>query len=260
MIQAAPAPSADGAASPSPWARLLPIPGLRRLMADLVLRDVPDAPADLLQHRHRKLDRPLERRCKVAFDWIASAKALIVIAPVLCTIAVLVKLDGGPALFGHVRIGRDGRPFRCLKFRSMVTDSEAALSCLLRDDPLAAAEWAETQKLHHDPRITPIGRFLRASSLDELPQLFNILRLEVSLVGPRPIVAAEVPRYGAEIGVYHSIQPGLTGLWQISGRSGTTYDERVQLDTAYVRNWSFWSDIKIILRTVPAVLRSRGAC
>jgi undecaprenyl-phosphate galactose phosphotransferase len=249
MTQAAPALSADGAASPQPRTRLLPVPGLRRRVAELVLR-----------RRDRTIDRSAARGCKIAFDWLAAAASLIVIAPVLCAIAVLVRLDGGPALFGHLRIGQNGRPFHCLKFRTMVTNSEAALSCLLRDDPLAAAEWAETHKLRRDPRITPIGRFLRASSLDELPQLFNILRLEMSLVGPRPIVAAEVPRYGDKIAAYHSIRPGLTGLWQISGRSGTTYDERVQLDTRYAHNWSFWSDMRIILRTVPAVLRSRGAC
>ena len=259
MTQDALASSKDGAASPA-LARLLPGAGLVGFLPDLRLRQAPGAPSDLSFHRHGPLAHKAARGCKIAFDWLASAASLIVIAPVLCVIAALVKLDGGPVLFGHPRIGRDGQVFRCLKFRSMVTDSEAALSCLLRDDPLAAAEWAETFKLRRDPRITRIGRFLRASSLDELPQLFNILRLEMSLVGPRPIVAAEVPRYGADIGAYHSIRPGLTGLWQISGRSLTTYDERVRLDIWYAGHWSFWSDIVIILKTVPAVLRSRGAC
>ncbi len=226
-----------------------------RVMKGLTLRQT-QAPATALHG----LDHRLARRCKVAFDWLAAAAALVVVAPVLCAIAALVKLDGGPVLFGHLRIGRDGRAFRCLKFRSMVTDSEARLAALLHSDPEAAAEWHETMKLRRDPRITKVGRFLRASSLDELPQLFNILRLEMSLVGPRPIVAAEVARYGSSIAAYHSIRPGVTGLWQISGRSGTTYDERVRLDTFYAGNWSFWSDIKIIAKTVPAVLRSRGAC
>ncbi len=260
MPQAAPASSPDGAASPLPRARRLPVHALHGFLTEFVLRQPQDAPSDLLHHRYRPIDRKLERRCKIAFDWLAAAAALIVAAPVLCIIAALVKLDGGPVLFGHLRVGRDGRPFHCLKFRSMVVDSDAALSCLLRDDPLAAIEWAETHKLKRDPRITRIGRFLRASSLDELPQLFNILRLEMSLVGPRPIVTAEMPRYGGHIVSYQSVRPGLTGLWQISGRSDTTYDERVRLDTWYAGNWSFWSDIKIILRTVPAVLRRSGAC
>jgi Undecaprenyl-phosphate galactose phosphotransferase WbaP len=203
--------------------------------------------------------RPMARGCKLGLDCAASVAALVVLAPLLLVIAALVKLDGGPVLYGHPRIGRDGRMFRCLKFRSMVPDSATVLARVLRDDPLAAAEWARSFKLKHDPRVTRIGRLLRASSLDELPQLFNILRLEMSLVGPRPIIEDEVARYGRHIASYHSIRPGLTGLWQISGRSDTSYEERVRLDTAYVRSWSFWTDVAIILKTVPAVLRSRGA-
>ena len=206
------------------------------------------------------LAQPLSRLIKLVFDVAAATAALLVLAPVLVLLAVLVKLDGGPAFFGHRRIGAGGRQFRCLKFRSMVMDSDAVLKRLLESDPDAAAEWAETQKLTNDPRITPIGRILRATSLDELPQLFNVLRLEMSLVGPRPIVQQEVARYGEDIAYYHETRPGLTGLWQVSGRSGTSYAQRVQLDTWYVKNWTVWHDLAIIAKTVPAVLKRRGAC
>ncbi len=200
------------------------------------------------------------RQAKLVFDCAAALAGIIVLAPVLCAIAVAVKCDGGPIFFAHTRIGRDGRLFRCLKFRSMVTDSASVLKHVLQTDPEAAAEWQATQKLRRDPRITRIGRLLRASSLDEIPQLFNVLRLEMSLVGPRPIVAEEVARYGSDIDLYYTARPGLTGLWQISGRSETSYAQRVRLDSHYVTNWSIWQDFSIIARTIPAVLRRRGAC
>ncbi len=149
------------------------------------------------------LSKPPARLTKVVFDFAAALIGLIILTPVLAVVAMLVKLDGGPALYGHPRIGFGGRTFRCLKFRSMVTDSEAALRRVLATDPTAAAEWAETHKLGQDPRVTAVGRVLRMTSLDELPQLFNVLRLEMSLVGPRPIVEAEVPRYGADIAYYY---------------------------------------------------------
>ena len=147
-----------------------------------------------------------------------------------------------------------------LKFRSMVTNSEAVLQQLLSTNPLAAAEWQQAQKLRHDPRITKLGSFLRRTSLDELPQLINVLRLEMSLVGPRPIVQAEIARYGEDIAYYYETRPGLTGLWQVSGRTETAYAHRVQLDTWYVKNWTIWHDLAIIAKTVPAVLQRRGAC
>jgi undecaprenyl-phosphate galactose phosphotransferase len=141
----------------------------------------------------------------------------------------------------------------------MVIDAELRLQQLLATDPAAAAEWAATQKLTADPRVTGIGTVLRRTSLDELPQLLNVLRGQMSLVGPRPIVAAEVSRYGDNIASYYAVRPGVTGLWQVSGRSETSYARRVQLDTTYVRNWSFWQDLAILLRTIPAVLARRGA-
>jgi undecaprenyl-phosphate galactose phosphotransferase len=205
------------------------------------------------------LARPFSRVVKAGFDQVAAAIVLVLMAPLLLVLALLIRADGGPALYSHRRIGAGGRMFSCLKFRSMVVDADGALRRLLAADPAAAAEWAATQKLRHDPRITRVGRFLRASSLDELPQLLNVLRGEMSLVGPRPIVRAEVARYGSNIEHYYAAKPGLTGLWQVSGRSSMSYAQRVQLDVWYVRNWSLWHDIAILFKTIPAVFLQRGA-
>jgi Undecaprenyl-phosphate galactose phosphotransferase WbaP len=215
---------------------------------------------DMVMFSYRNnLAQPIARGTKIVFDLIVAVLLLTMLAPVLLTIAALVKLDGGPVLYAHRRIGVGGREFGCLKFRSMVANADAVLHELLARDKQAAAEWAETQKLRRDPRITWIGRTLRATSLDELPQLFNVLRLEMSLVGPRPIVRAEVARYSDDITYYHEARPGLTGLWQVSGRSDTGYAQRVRLDTWYVKNWTIWHDLAILAKTVPAVLKRRGA-
>ena len=193
-------------------------------------------------------------------DFVLSGAALVFLLPVLLPLAIAIRLsDGGPALFKQRRIGRDGKEFRCYKFRSMVVDADVRLQQLLESDPLARKEWQETQKLENDPRITPFGQFLRKSSLDELPQLINILKGEMSIVGPRPIVQNEVEKYGDYFAHYCQVRPGLTGLWQVSGRSDTSYGERVLLDVQYVSDWSYIGDIKIIAKTVPAVLLSDGA-
>jgi UDP-galactose-lipid carrier transferase len=205
------------------------------------------------------LSRPFNRLLKMAFDQVGAAVLIVLLSPLLAAIALLVRADGGAALFGHGRIGAGGREFRCLKFRSMVTDADVVLRRLLEADPRAAAEWRATQKLRNDPRVTRIGQFLRRSSLDELPQLFNVLRGDMSLVGPRPIVRDEVRRYGRNIEYYYAARPGITGLWQVGGRSATGYEQRVGLDVWYVRNWTPWHDIAILLRTVPAVFLQRGA-
>jgi undecaprenyl-phosphate galactose phosphotransferase len=176
---------------------------------------------------------------------------------VLITISVMA--DGGPALFRQMRIGQYGRPFKCFKFRTMAMDSDRALLEVLRQDPAARAEWITTHKLSRDPRITTIGRFLRKTSLDELPQLVNVLRGEMSLVGPRPIVASEVPYYGDLIRAYYAVRPGITGLWQISGGLDRTYARRVQLDVWYATHWSLVRDLRILLKTVPAMLMGRAA-
>jgi undecaprenyl-phosphate galactose phosphotransferase len=205
------------------------------------------------------LSRPLNRLLKHAFDQIGAAILIVFMAPLLATIAVLVRSDGGPVFFRHGRIGAGGREFGCMKFRTMVTDADVVLRRLLDTDPRAAAEWRATQKLRNDPRVTRVGRFLRRSSLDELPQLFNVLRGDMSLVGPRPIVRDEVRRYGRNIEYYYAAKPGMTGLWQVGGRSETGYEQRVGLDVWYVRNWTPWHDIAILLRTIPAVFLQRGA-
>jgi len=205
------------------------------------------------------LTRPFSRVLKTAFDQLAAAAMTMLLAPLLLGIAILVRADGGPAFYYHRRIGAGGRVFECIKFRTMVVDAEKALRQVIEADPCAAAEWAETQKLRNDPRVTRIGNFLRRSSLDELPQLFNVLRGEMSLVGPRPIVQAEVARYGSDIELYYAAKPGLTGLWQVSGRSDMSYARRVKLDVWYVRNWTLWHDIAILFKTIPAVFLQRGA-
>lgn len=170
-----------------------------------------------------------------------------------------VKKDGGPAIYGHDRVSIHGKTFKCLKFRSMVVNSKEILDELLKNDPKAKEEWDATFKLKNDPRITKIGAFLRKTSLDELPQLLNVLKGEMSLVGPRPIINAELERYNDQVDYYLLSKPGMTGLWQVSGRSDVDYDTRVYLDAWYVKNWSMWNDIAILLKTVIVVLKKDGA-
>ena len=200
-----------------------------------------------------------QRLMRIA-DVTISLLALIVLLPLILLIAATVLvIDPGPVLFRHKRIGRDARPFFCLKFRSMVVDAQARLDHLLQTDPDARMRWERDHKLADDPRITRIGKFLRASSLDELPQLINVLCGEMSLVGPRPIVESEVSRYGRYISDYYSATPGVTGLWQISGRSNTTYRRRVALDVAFARSQSVSLYFRILFMTVPAVVFARGS-
>ncbi len=195
-----------------------------------------------------------------AFDLAVAIPLLTLLGPVFAFLALAVWInDGGPAFYGQMRVGRHGRSFRCWKFRSMVTDSDAVLAKVLARSPEARAEWARDHKLKSDPRITWIGWFLRSSSLDELPQLWNVMLGEMSLVGPRPIVVAEVGRYGARFHDYCSCRPGITGLWQVSGRNDTSYRRRVALDAVYARRASLGFDMAILARTIPAVLLRRGS-
>jgi Undecaprenyl-phosphate galactose phosphotransferase WbaP len=196
---------------------------------------------------------------KRVFDIVASMSAIVVLSPVLIVIATLVKLDGGPALYGHTRVGRHGKKFRCLKFRSMVVNSEQVLKDLLARDPEARAEWEREFKLKNDVRVTRIGRFLRRTSLDELPQFWNVLRGEMSFVGPRPIIDQELERYGEASKYYLMATPGITGLWQVSGRNDVDYATRVSLDVSYVENWTFRKDIGILFKTFFVVIRGTGA-
>jgi lipopolysaccharide/colanic/teichoic acid biosynthesis glycosyltransferase len=185
---------------------------------------------------------------------------LVLLSPLMAIVAFLIwRHDGAPVLFAHYRVGHEGRLFRCMKFRTMFRDAERELADALQNDPQARAEWERNQKLGNDPRVTRIGRFLRCTSLDELPQLLNVVRGEMNLVGPRPITVAELARYGRTRWHYLSVRPGITGLWQVSGRNNTTYDERVALDRCYVEKRSFWFDIGILLRTVRVVLIREGA-
>jgi exopolysaccharide production protein ExoY len=196
---------------------------------------------------------------KRMFDLVVACASIVLLLPTLVLIAAIIKvIDGGPVLFRHSRIGCGGRPFACLKFRTMVNDSDGILSWHLAVNSLAAEEWEESHKLKNDPRLTTLGVMLRKTSLDELPQLFNILKGDMSFVGPRPIVAAEIPRYGRYISDYLRARPGLTGAWQISGRNDVSYETRVMLDRDYVQNWRFARDLVIMMRTVGVVIRRSG--
>jgi undecaprenyl-phosphate galactose phosphotransferase len=196
---------------------------------------------------------------KRAFDILGAVTLLVALSPLFAFLSWKIRQSGGPATYGHQRVGRDGRVFTCLKFRTMVPDADRILADLLALDSEARAEWERDFKLKNDPRVTPIGDFLRRTSLDELPQLWNVLKGEMSLVGPRPIVEPELERYGDQVGYYLEARPGMTGLWQISGRSETGYEDRVALDSWYVRNWALWYDLVILIKTVKVVLRGRGA-
>jgi exopolysaccharide production protein ExoY len=199
---------------------------------------------------------------KLLFDLVTSFSLTVAISPLFLLIILSLACSGQSPFYSHVRIGRGGREFGCLKFRTMRTDADAALAMLLKYDPAAKIEWETNRKLRKDPRVTPIGKLLRASSLDELPQLFNIMIGQMSLVGPRPITKDEFSNFYASsdvAGAYCSVRPGLTGLWQVSGRSGTCYATRVALDAQYVQNLSLRADLAILLRTFNVVIRQRGA-
>jgi len=215
----------------------------------------PDAPRQVADGRASYADLPRL--------WVSRAMALVLLialGPLMLALAWLVRRDGGPATFSHYRVGCGGRLFKCIKFRTMRVDAEQVLGELLASNPALRAEWQRTQKLAEDPRVTPFGRWLRRSSLDELPQLLNVLRGEMALVGPRPITLAELRRYGPARWQYLSVLPGITGLWQVSGRNTTTYEERVALDEHYVATRSAWLDLRILLRTVVVVITRHGAC
>ncbi|HDU4380941.1 TPA: undecaprenyl-phosphate galactose phosphotransferase WbaP [Klebsiella pneumoniae subsp. pneumoniae] len=250
------------------WLRNFMIQGFRYVSVIPTLRGMPLDSTDMsfiFSHEvmifrvQQNLAKLSSRTLKRLFDIIASIAIIILLSPVLLYISRQVKKDGGPAIYGHEGIGKDGKPFKCLKFRSMVTNSKDVLNELLQNDPEAKREWDTTFKLKNDPRITKIGAVLRRTSLDELPQLFNVLKGEMSLVGPRPIITAELERYNEEVDYYLLSKPGMTGLWQVSGRSDVDYETRVYLDAWYVKNWSMWNDIAILFKTVGVVLKKDGA-
>ena len=194
--------------------------------------------------------------------WAGQLLALGILAafsPLMLLLVWLIRRDGGPATFEHYRVGCGGRLFPCVKFRTMRRDAELALRDVLERNPALLAEWSRDQKLAQDPRVTPFGRWLRRSSLDELPQLINVLRGEMALVGPRPVTVPELRRYGTARWHYLSVVPGMTGLWQVSGRNATGYERRVELDELYVKNRSAWLDCKILAKTLVVVLTREGA-
>lgn len=203
--------------------------------------------------------RRVKTLIKRTFDIAAASCLLVALSPALLVVSWLVRLDGGKAVFGHIRVGQNGQAFKCLKFRSMVMNADAVLKDLLDRDPRARMEWELEFKLRDDIRITRIGRFLRRTSLDELPQLLNVVRGEMSLVGPRPIVEEELVRYGDDVRYYLMAKPGMTGLWQVSGRNDTDYATRVSLDVSYVKSWSLRRDLGILIRTVKVVVTGSGA-
>ncbi|MGO4833736.1 sugar transferase [Rhizobiaceae sp. 2RAB30] len=203
---------------------------------------------------------PIGGPVKRGFDVVAATAGLIVLSPLFVLLALLVKLsDGGSIFYGHRRIGRGGRIFRCLKFRTMVPNGDKVLAAHFATNPESREEWEATRKLKNDPRVTRVGQVLRKLSLDELPQMLNILQGDMSIVGPRPVVKDELDIYGSCAVFYLKSRPGLTGLWQISGRNDVSYDSRVALDRHYVENWSFSADLLIIMKTIPAVCSSRGS-
>ena len=214
----------------------------------------------LMLNVRNNLARRYNRIFKRIFDLTLTLIGSILILPVLIGITLAVAYENrGRIIFAHKRVGMYGKKFFCYKFQTMIPDAEKKLQDYLKNNPAAQKEWNETFKLTNDPRVTRLGNFLRRTSLDELPQLWNVIRGEMSLVGPRPIVEEEISRYGANIREYYMVLPGITGMWQVSGRSDTTYPERVAMDTWYVRNWSVWIDIMYLFKTVKAVLTSRGA-
>ena len=216
-------------------------------------------PAFALEVR-RNLLVPFSRACKRAMDLALTLLLLPLVLPLGLVLALAVKLSSrGPVLFRQYRIGRHGRPFAMLKFRTMVTDGDRVLHEHLARSPAARRAWEAERKLARDPRVTWLGRLLRVSSLDELPQFWNILVGDMSVVGPRPVVADEVPKYGDNFALYTQVRPGLTGLWQVSGRNDLSFPERVSLDAYYVRKWSFWLDLYILLRTPRTIVTGEGA-
>ena len=222
---------------------------------------VADAPCGLALALRQNLLDPNRMRMKRFLDLVLCFLGSAVLIPLIPLLALCIRLDSkGPVFFSQWRIGQRGKPIRVYKFRTMAADAEKILSDMLDSNPELKEEWTRDQKLAVDPRLTRMGHFLRRTSLDELPQIFNVLKNEMSLVGPRPIVDNEIARYGETFELYKRVKPGITGLWQVSGRNDVDYANRVELDRYYIYNWSVWLDIYILFRTLPAILTGKGAC
>ncbi len=198
------------------------------------------------------LKRVLDILLILLFAWL--------LIPLILIISVITKFTSkGPVFYGHRRIGKNGKEFKCWKFRSMVINADEKLNAILKENPQMKKEWEKERKIENDPRVTPFGKFLRKTSLDEIPQLLNVLTGEMSLIGPRPVTKPELSKYGDKVDYILSVMPGLSGMWQISGRSDTVYEERITLDTYYIQNWSIWLDIWILIKTLWVVLKGKGA-
>ncbi len=213
----------------------------------------------MMLHDTNRLQLLLPRIIKRSFDIVLSGTALVLLMPVFAVVALIVRRDGGVAFFKQHRVGRDGKFFKCYKFRSMGVDAEENLKKYLAENAEAAAEWARFQKLKNDVRVTTFGHFIRRTSIDELPQLINVLLGEMSLVGPRPCMPGQEDFYAEDFSFYESVRPGITGPWQVSGRNRLTFKERVHLESWYARNWSLWMDIVILLKTIPTLLKKDQA-
>ena len=250
------------------WLRYLIRKGCRSISVIPDFRGIPLYGTDmsfLFSHEmvlfrvNNNLAKRSSRFIKRLFDILTASFLLIFLFPLCVPLYFLIKKDGGKLIYGHSRIGQNKKEFKCLKFRTMVNNSDEVLERILATDKDARLEWEKDFKLKNDPRITPIGRWLRARSLDELPQLWNVLKGEMSLVGPRPIVKEELPYYQEDVDYYLMAKPGMTGLWQVSGRNNVSYDTRVYFDTWYAKNWSLWNDIVILLKTAKVVCKKTGA-
>ncbi|MEO0632677.1 MAG: sugar transferase [Pseudomonadota bacterium] len=227
-------------------------------MQDMSSTPLPEVPAPVVQDERVQGQQHYGNFGKRVFDILIVVVSLPLTLPVLAVLYVLAGRDGGPAFFGHERVGRNGVTFKCWKVRSMVTDSQNVLRTHLRNNPNAAAEWARDYKLTDDPRVTRFGRFIRKTSLDELPQIINVLKGEMSIVGPRPVVPDELKKYGSSARSYLDQKPGITGLWQVSGRNSVSYRERVAMDVEYGLTCSLALDVAIIGKTFVAVLARTG--
>jgi len=223
------------------------------------LSDVAGLEASARAGGYRTPMRPLQMAAKRVVDVVGTLVLLALCAPLFLVIAAMVGMDGGPVVYRHRRVGLNGQMFDCLKFRTMILGAEECLAEFLSYHPEARREWAADQKLSFDPRVTGIGKILRRASLDELPQLVNVLRGEMSLVGPRPVTPSELSHYGSAATAYASVRPGITGLWQVSGRNDVGYAKRVALDESYVREWNLALDLRILLRTPGVVFTRKGA-
>lgn len=250
------------------WLKSLAMHNCRSVSVIPTLRGVPLYGTDMayiFSHEvmilrvQNNLAKRTSRFLKRTFDIFGALSIILMLLPALLVLGFLVGRDGGPPIYGHERVGLNGRKFKCLKFRSMVINSKEVLEEVLRTDPVARAEWDKDFKLKNDPRITKVGHFIRKTSLDELPQLWNVVRGDMTLVGPRPVIEDELARYAGDVDYYLMAKPGMTGLWQVSGRNDVDYETRVYFDSWYVKNWSLWNDIAILFKTVGVVLKRDGA-